>query len=521
VLGSVSRTWNSDFRIATESVNGGSTVLFTYDPDGLITGAGALTVSRNQTTGLITGTNLGGVADVRQYDTFGEPTSYVANYGSTPILMTQDTFDSNGRISNHTEIVGTTEHSYDYGYDLGGRLLTVATDGTATASYTYDLNGNRLSKTTPNGSLGATYDAQDRLLTYGPVGYGYTENGEVATKTDTTNGQVTGYAYDAVGNLRSVTLPDGRLIEYLIDGMNRRIGKKINGQLVKGWVYRNSLKVVAELDANSTVVARFVYGTTGLVPAYMVKNGVTYRIISSRQGTPRRVVDVATGLVAQSVDTDEFGDAVTDTSPGFQPFGIGGGLYDPDTRLIRLGARDYDPATGRWISKDPARLAFSTQMYSFVDGDPINRLDPTGLGPRDQWYGFNDRDFQQWVHRGGNKDPGQPDFTKDELEQLYEDWQALGKPGGDKRNKPRRDICEDPPDATSDPDEVLDGDSDPVPEPDEPKTHKFEGTGPWWEDGSPVNPPPFVPGVISPPFSAPLPPFVINPIPGFGPILGL
>jgi hypothetical protein len=157
-------------------------------------------------------------------------------------------------------------------------------------------------------------------------------------------------------------------------------------------------------------------------------------------------------------------------------------------------------------------------MYSFADGDPINRLDPTGLGPQDRWYGFNERDFQNWVHRE-IKDPGQADFTQDELEQLHKEWEDSGRPGGDKRKKPRRDICEDPPDATSDPDAALDGDSDPVPESDQPKTHKFEGTGPWWEDGSPVNPPTIVPGVISPPFSAPLPPFVITPMTPLAPIL--
>ena len=39
------------------------------------------------------------------------------------------------------------------------------------------------------------------------------------------------YAYDSLDNLRLVTLPDGAQIEYLIDPLNRRIGKKKNGQL--------------------------------------------------------------------------------------------------------------------------------------------------------------------------------------------------------------------------------------------------------------------------------------------------
>jgi RHS repeat-associated protein len=46
-----------------------------------------------------------------------------------------------------------------------------------------------------------------------------------------------------------------------------------------------------------------------------------------------------------------------DSNPGFQPFGFAGGLYDPDTGLVRFGARDYDAAAGRWTANDPRGLA--------------------------------------------------------------------------------------------------------------------------------------------------------------------
>jgi RHS repeat-associated protein len=58
------------------------------------------------------------------------------------------------------------------------------------------------------------------------------------------------------------------------------------------------------------------------------------------------------GDVVQRLDYDEFGNVLADTSPGFQPFGFAGGLYDSDTALVRFGARDYDAATGRWTAKD-------------------------------------------------------------------------------------------------------------------------------------------------------------------------
>jgi RHS repeat-associated protein len=56
---------------------------------------------------------------------------------------------------------------------------------------------------------------------------------------------------------------------------------------------------------------------------------------------------------AQLISYDEFGKVLSDSNPGFQPFGFAGGIYDHDTGLLRFGARDYDPEVGCWTSKDP------------------------------------------------------------------------------------------------------------------------------------------------------------------------
>jgi len=116
------------------------------------------------------------------------------------------------------------------------------------------------------------------------------------------------------------------------------------------------------------------------VPDVMITAGVTYRLVTDHLGSVRLVVDAATGVIAQRLDYDEFGRVVLDTSPGFQPFGFAGGLYDPDTGLVRFGARDYDAETGRWTAKDP--LLFDggdTNLYAYALGDPINRADPGGM----------------------------------------------------------------------------------------------------------------------------------------------
>jgi RHS repeat-associated protein len=225
--------------------------------------------------------------------------------------------------------------------------------------------------------VNGTYDAQDRQTQYGTATFTYTSDGQRLTRTDASG--TTTYGYDALGNLRSVTLP-GKQIDYVIDGENRRVGKKVNGALVQGFLYDGPLRPVAELNGAGGVVSRFVYATGDNVPDYMVKGGVAYRLVKDLTGSVRLVVNSVTGAVAQRLDYDEFGRVTQDTSPGFQPFGFAGGLYDADTKLVHFGARDYDAETGRWTAKDP--LGFGggqTNLYAYVNNDPVNFSDPTGL----------------------------------------------------------------------------------------------------------------------------------------------
>ena len=93
----------------------------------------------------------------------------------------------------------------------------------------------------------------------------------------------------------------------------------------------------------------------------------------------RLVVNAATGAIAQRLDYDSFGRVLADTAPGFQPFGLQSGLYDPDTGLVHFGARWYDASTGRWLSKDPILLEGGLNLYAFCGNDPVNFVDPLGL----------------------------------------------------------------------------------------------------------------------------------------------
>ena len=111
----------------------------------------------------------------------------------------------------------------------------------------------------------------------------------------------------------------------------------------------------------------------------MVQGSTTYRILTDQVGSVRLVVNTSSGAVAERIDYDEFGNVLSDTAPGTQPFGFAGGLRDLNTGLTRFGSRDYDPVTGRWTAKDPLKFGGGlTNLYSYLGEDPINHFDPGG-----------------------------------------------------------------------------------------------------------------------------------------------
>jgi RHS repeat-associated protein len=80
----------------------------------------------------------------------------------------------------------------------------------------------------------------------------------------------------------------------------------------------------------------------------------------------------------RGITNDERGNTLKDTNAGFIPFGFAGGVVDRDTGLIRFGARDYDPQTGRWTEKDAIGFKGGLNFYSYAGGDAVNRVDPSG-----------------------------------------------------------------------------------------------------------------------------------------------
>jgi len=367
--------------------------------------ADALRMIRSSQNGLLTSATAGQLNESWTYNSYGELARYVVTSGASTLYdLTLDSStqprDALGRIVEKTEVLASDARVSDYSYDLQGRLTDVVVGGAVSKHYEYDDNGNRLRGVTDGTDRAGTVDDQDRLLTYGEFTYTYTPNGELLTKTDSLTGEVWGYSYDVLGNLRSVELPDGSQVEYVVDGQNRRVAKKIDGEVVQQWLWSGQLRIAAELDGSGSVVAQYIYGDKPNVPELILQDSKTYRVITDHLGSPVMVVNIedATDVLFEA-RYDAWGNrTVLIGDEDAVPFGFAGGMVDADTGLVRFGARDYDPAIGRWASKDPIRFeGGQTNIYAYVGNDPVNFTDLMGF------YGTNSCAYytQQCATTGG------------------------------------------------------------------------------------------------------------------------
>jgi len=261
-----------------------------------------------------------------------------------------------------------------------GRLITVTKDSSLVEEYDYDLNGTRIYEmNTLRGIAGRdfTYSDEDHLLTAGITSYQYDLDGFLTTKTE--GADVTTYNYSSRGELLSVILPGGSIVEYVHDPLGRRIAKIVDGTTVEKHLWQGLTNLLAVYDGSNNLIMRFEYADSRM-PVAMTRGGATYYLTYDQVGSLRVVADGA-GNVVKRIDYDSFGNIINDTNPSFDmPFGFAGGLHDRDTGLVRFGYRDYDPDIGRWTAKDPILFAGGdTDLFGYVLNDPISSIDPAGL----------------------------------------------------------------------------------------------------------------------------------------------
>lgn len=364
----------------TDTTNTSSNLVrYGYDKDNFLIQAGNLEIVRDAQTAAPKTKILNNITTNYTYDsTYGELSKISYSYRGKDIHVIEYKRDMLGRILEQND--GEAQVVF---YDLGGRLLgrTLKGTGIPLSNYIYDKNGNRISSSENGTTFNATYDNQDRLLSFGSNTYSYGANGELASKVDSSLALTT-YTYDSFGNLTIVNMP-GKLVEYGLDGEGRRSQKVLNATPIENYIWQGPLKLVAIADASGVVSKKFIYSDSHS-PDYMEWNGVSYLFLKDHRGSVTAVVNSSTGQVVQKIKYSEWGAVLSDTNPGLQPFGFAGGLYDNDTKLLKFGARSYDPEVGRWINKDPILFdGGDTNIYSYVLNDPINLIDPEGKSWKD------------------------------------------------------------------------------------------------------------------------------------------
>lgn len=103
-----------------------------------------------------------------------------------------------------------------------------------------------------------------------------------------------------------------------------------------------------------------------------------FYVASDQNGSPLAFFDV-NGNVVKQVRRTPFGKIIKDTNPEFYvPVGYFGGIIDPNTNLVYIKDRLFDPSIGQWMTPNWERLANNMVLpndvfiYRFRNNDPIN-----------------------------------------------------------------------------------------------------------------------------------------------------
>ncbi|MGE0831281.1 MAG: RHS repeat-associated core domain-containing protein [Simkaniaceae bacterium] len=264
-------------------------------------------------------------------------------------------------------------HTYD---DLG-RLLRSEDERGNFEEYTYDGAGNRLTKSTQDGTINYRYDNKNRLIQAGNTTYHYDSVGNLTQKTSPE--KTVEYSYDPIGKL--ISYSDGKThVEFGYDGEGRRISKTVNGETT---FFINDpqskiSRVLIEKDNEGQLKKKYIYGLSRVIQRE--RSGIHYFLYDQPGKSVCSLLDHHT-LDQSSMQYDSFGNLsspVSETS-----YLYNGEEYDEETGLIFLRNRYYDPEIGRFISpdfilgnlKDPQSL----NPYVFVRNNPLSFVDPLGL----------------------------------------------------------------------------------------------------------------------------------------------
>ena len=325
------------------------------------------------------------------------------------------------------------------------------------AAYAYNQVGNRTSLTDRRGNQAFGYDNLDRLTSathplpptsqtfaYDPVGnrttggsvvnagnqltadanhvYQYDDNGNLTRKTLLATGNFTQYTYDAENRLTKVedfvagNPTPTATSTYRYDGLGRRIEKVANGQ-TRRYVYDGE-DILLEYDGANVLQARYTHGPGIDEPIAVTKGGSTFFYHQDGLGTVTDLTD-SNGATAKSYSYDAYGNILESPGTVEQPYTYTGREFDSEIGLLYYRARSYDPASGRFLGKDPIGFGGGdVNLYNYVAGNPLTNTDPSGLAKRVDCgggcYVLIDSDphkgrHAHWICRNGSRGCIKPD----------------------------------------------------------------------------------------------------------------
>src|SRR5581483_11122502 len=203
------------------------------------------------------------------------------------------------------------------------------------------------------------YNSSNQLSSTPSASYTYDNNGNTLTKV--ASSATTSYVWDFENRLTSVTLPGtGGTVSFKYDPMGRRIQKSSsNGTTNYLYDGRNLLE---ELRASTTSY----YQVDFLGSVTSLSNSA--------------------GALANTYTYDSFGKLIGSTGTLTNPFQFTGREFDPETGIYNYRFRYYDQNVGRFLSEDPIMFGGGVNFCRYADGNPVSEADPLGLDTKVCYY---------------------------------------------------------------------------------------------------------------------------------------
>jgi RHS repeat-associated protein len=338
-------------------------------------------------------TRPNGVNTSYNYDSLSRLLSVLHKLGTSTLDGATYTLDNAGNRTAKTNQLNNISEQYTY--DPLYQLTKVVQGTTTTESYTYDSVGNRLSSLNVNSY---SYNASNELTATSAATFTYDANGNTLTKADSTGTR--NYTWDFENRLSSVALPGtSGTATFKYDPFGRRIQKaftQTSTTTTTNYLY-DGANSVEELDATGNQVSRYVQGGNMDDPLVETRSGITAFYEQNGLGSVTSLSSAA-GTLSNTYFYDGFGNLVASTGSLVNPFQYTGRDFDSETGLRYYRARYYDGGTGRFVSEDPAKFSAGINFFRYVFGNPTSLIDPSGLATLHYWA---TQFYGPWVRDGG------------------------------------------------------------------------------------------------------------------------